>query len=539
MSQFPRSLLALWQSLPAARRALLLGMLGSLAGIGVVLYSWSMTVAYVPLYSGLAAADSAGIVEQLRSKNIAFKLETGGATILVPQDNVDQLRLDFAAQGMPQGGNVGFELMNGNGFTATDFVQRLNFQRGLQGELQRTIESLSAVERARVHIVIPERSLFIKDQTTPTASVVLKLKPGQRLDQREVRGVAHLVAGAVEGLKDEQVSILDTSGSVLFDGTQLAAQGFGASASQLEMQQNYQRSVEQGVQQLLDRTLGPGRATVKVAATLNFDRQETTSEQFTPGAQPNATPVARSSSTVTESYKTNGGAAGGGAVPGAAANLPGALAGAAAATGGAGNGTDYTRSETTANFEVGKVATKNVQAMGGVKRMSISLLLDDKVPEDKVGPLQDAVKAAAGLDAQRGDTIAVGRLPFDRTAIDEANAAFAAEASQDQLIGYARIALPILAIVIGFLLFRMLVRSVTSRSDAYRFLELQAPNAGMLAAASSGGALSAGMPVIRALPAPPPVDEARSEMEDRVGTLIGSQPQIVTDVMQAWLKEDM
>jgi flagellar M-ring protein FliF len=537
LSQFPRSLLALWQSLPVARRALLLGMLGSLAGIGVVLYSWSTTVAYVPLYSGLAAADSAGIVEQLRSKNVQFKLETGGSTILVPQSSVDQLRLDFAAQGMPQGGNVGFELMNGNGFTATDFVQRLNFQRGLQGELQRTIESLSAVERARVHIVIPEKSLFLKDQTAPTAAVVLKLKPGQRLDQREVRGVAHLVAGAVEGLKDEQVSILDTSGSVLFDGTQLAAEGFGASASQLEMQQNYQRSVEQGIQQLLDRTLGPGRASVKVAATLNFDRQETTSEQYTPGTTPNATPIARSSSTTTESYKTNGGA-GGGVVPGAAANIPGALTPPQAA-GGSGSGTDYTRSETTANFEVGKVATKNVQALGGVKRMSISLLLDDKVPEDKVGPLQDAVKAAAGMDQQRGDTIAVGRLPFDRTAIDEANAAFAADASQDQLIGYARIALPILALLIGFLLFRMLVRSVTARSDAYRFLELQGANAPMLAAAASAGALPAAMPVIRALPAPPQVEEARSEMEDRVGSLIGSQPQIVTDVMQAWLKEDM
>jgi flagellar M-ring protein FliF len=177
--------------------------------------------------------------------------------------------------------------------------------------------------------------------------------------------------------------------------------------------------------------------------------------------------------------------------------------------------------------------------MGSVKRMSISLLLDDKVPEDKVGPLQDAVKAAAGIDTERGDTIAVSRFSFDHTALDEANAAFAKEASQDQLIGYARIGLPILAIVIGFLLFRMLVRSVTARSDAYRFLELQAAQGG-LALAGPGGtmALPAGAPQVRQLPPPPSVEEVRNEMEERVGDLVSSQPQIVTDVMQAWLKED-
>ena len=532
MNQFPRRLLQVWQALPGSRRALLAAMVGTLAGVGVLLYSWSARVNYVPLYAGLDPPDSGAITDQLRTKGVQYRLDPGGSAILVPQTQVDQLRLDFAAQGLPQGGNVGFELLNGNAFTATDFVQRLNFQRGLQGELQRTIESLNAVEHARVHIVLPEKSLFVKDQTPPTASVVLKLRPGQRLDAREVRGVAHLVSGAVEGLHEDNVAILDTGGAVLFDGSQLALTGgTGVSGGQLEMQQAVEQSVESGVQQLLDRTLGPGHATVKVSAALNFDRLETTTETFMPGPGPTATPVARSASTVTETYKTNGGAAPG-AIPGAVANIPGANQALPAAAGAASaGGTDYSRNESTTNFEVGKTSSKNVQAVGGVKRLSVSLLIDDKVPEAQVAPLQDAVKAAAGLDDKRGDTIAVGRFPFDHSALDEANAAFKAQASRDQLLGYARIALPVLALVIGFVLVRMLLGTVAARGDGYRFLDVPTVSDGR------GGtiALPAGQQ-LRALPPPP--DDTRSEMEQRVTSLVSSQPQMVTDVMQAWLKED-
>jgi flagellar M-ring protein FliF len=529
-------LVQIWNALPMGRRVLLIGLVGVLAGVGVVMTAWSGQVTYAPLYSGLDPQDSGAIVNDLRTRAIPYQLGSGGSAILVPQAQVDQLRLDFAAQGLPQGGNVGFELLNGNSFTATDFVQRLNFQRGLQGELQRTIESLNAVQRARVHIVLPEKSLFVKDQTPPTASVVLQLRPGLRPDSREVRGIAHMVSGAVEGLHEENVSILDTTGAVLFDGSQLAVLGgSGASGTQLEMQQAYERNIESGVQQLLDRTLGAGRATVKASALLNFDRTETTTELFTPGPGATATPVARSASSVTETYKTNGGSTAG-SIPGAVANVPGAntaLPSAVAAAAAGGNGTDYTRNENTTNFEVGKTSTKSVQAVGGVKRLSLSLLIDDKVAQEQVASLEAAVKAASGLDDARGDTIAVGRFAFDHTLVEEATAAFKQEASHDQIMGYARIALPVVAVIVALVLFRLLMRSVASHSDGYRFAGGQAALADGRAGAI---ALGAGESAIRALPAPSA--EMRSEMEQHVTKLISTQPQMVSDVMQAWIRED-
>lgn len=536
MNQSFGRLMQVWRGLPMARRVVLVGMVGALAAIGVVMTAWSGQISYSPLYSGLDPQDSGAIVEDLRTRAIPFELGSGGTSILVPEAQVDQLRLDFAAQGLPKGGNVGFELMNGNSFTATDFVQRLNFQRGLQGELQRTIESLNAVQHARVHIVMPEKSLFVKDQTPPTASVVLQMRPGQRLETREVRGIAHLVSGAVEGLKDDNVSILDTSGAVLFDGSQLAVMGgSGASGTQLEMQQSYERNLESGLQQLLDRTLGAGRATVKASALLNFDRTETTTEMFSPGAA--STPVARSASTVTEKYTTGAGGSTG-TTPGAVANVPGAantVPGAVTAAAANGTGTDYTRNESTTNFEVGKTSTKSVQAIGAVKRLSLSLLVDQQVPEAQATALQAAVKAAAGLDDARGDTMAVARFAFDRTLVDEATAAFKEEASRDQYMGYARMGLPVVAVIVGLVLFRMLIRSVPGgSSEGYRYGggPQMALADGRVATMSLGG----GEQQVRALPAPS--SDARSEMEQHVTKLIATQPQMVSDVMQAWIRED-
>ena len=195
---------------------------GGLVALALLLYSWSSSTNFVTLYSGLDASDSGRMVDQLRSRGVPFSIEAGGTTITVPQSDVDELRLDFAAQGLPAGGHLGFELFDGNGFTLTDFAQRLNFQRGLQGELARTIETFTAVERARVHIVLPERSLFVADQRPATASVVLQMRPGRALQSGDVAGVAHMVSGAVEGLDKENIVIVDTSGGVLFDGHDLA-----------------------------------------------------------------------------------------------------------------------------------------------------------------------------------------------------------------------------------------------------------------------------------------------------------------------------
>lgn len=521
-----------WDTLSPVRKGMLTASGLALVALLFVVYSWSGRTEFITLYSRLDGADSGEIVEQLRSRGVPYELEAGGSTIRVPAAQADELRVDFATQGLPTGGQVGFELFEGSSFTATDFVQRLNFQRGLQGELARTIETFPDVEKARVHLVLPERSLFINDQSPATASVVVGLRPGRTMESGSVSGIAHLVAGAVEGLGKESITILDERGNILYDGAQmLANDGLGLSSSQLTLQQEFERRIESDVQSMLDRTLGPAKSAVSVSATLNFNRVERQSEQYTtPG---DGTP--RSTSSVTEQYTTTD-TEGAGQIPGALTNVPGAnenlptVDNAAAV---AGVGTNYSRTESTSNYEVDKIVTVETEAPGRVERLSVSLLLDESVTEVQAASLEQSVAAAVGINVDRGDQMVLTRVPFDRTAIDEANEAFNAAASSDQLFGYARMGLPVVMLLVGFVFFRLLVKSVNKRSvRAYDV------GSGQLALAGGGGHLELGdaMGVIRALPQPEEV--RRSDLEVSIEKMARNNPESISEVVQAWLRED-
>jgi flagellar M-ring protein FliF len=522
-----------WNTLSPVRKGLL-----TASGIGVVVlavlvHSWSSSTTYVTLYSGLDASDSGRIVEELRARGISYELDRSGATVRVPQRQVDELRIDFAAQGLPEGGHVGFEVFGTSSFTATDFMQRLNFQRGLQGELARTIESFPAVERARVHIVVPERSLFVDDQAPATASVVLSMRPGRRLSGDEVNGVAHLVSGAVEGLEKRHITILDAGGTMLYDGASSDSDtGFGVTSTQLGLQRDFERQLEANVQSMLDRTLGASKSAVSVRATLNFDRIETERETY---STPGDNGIPRSNTSVTESY-TSAGPADGGAVPGALPNVPGAdqnLPGTAVGAGGD-TDTNYTRSESTTNFEVDRTLTREIAATGGVQRLSVSLLLDETIPPAQAEALKESVAAAVGLEADRGDQIVVTQLAFDRTALDQAVAAFEAEAASEQLLGYARLGLPLLLLIVAFIFVRLLIRSLTRHAvqvtDVYTHPQFAPVGAG--APAMLGEATAA----LRALPSPE--ESRRTALEDSVSSMATSSPDTVAEVVQSWLRED-
>jgi flagellar M-ring protein FliF len=525
-------LIETWNSLSPARKGMLTATGVALVALLFMVNSWAGRTEYVTLYSSLDASDSGAIVEQLRTQGIPYELGAGGATVRVPASRADDLRLDFATQGLPQGGQVGFEIFEGSSFTATDFVQRLNYQRGLQGELARTIGTFPAVENARVHLALPERSLFVDDQSPATASVVVSLRAGGSLAANEVSGIAHLVSGAVEGLSKENITVLDASGQILYDGQQMAsADGMGLSGNQLTLQQEYERRLETDVQSMLDRALGPAKSAVSVSALLNFNKVETQRESYS--APEDGTP--RSSSTVQESYTTSE-ADGNGQIPGALANVPGANANLPTvedSTALTGTGTVYSRAETTSNFEVDKTTTYEVEAPGRVERLSVSLLLDDSVSAELADSLLASVAAAVGIDTDRGDAVVVSRLPFDRSALDEAQAAFAATASTEQLFGYVRMALPVLMLVVGFLFFRMLLKSVNQRS-----VRAFDTGAGRPALAMAGGAMELGDPVgvLRALPQPDEV--RRSDLEVSIERMARTNPESISEVVQAWLRED-
>lgn len=535
MGPMTTRLLDIWSGLSPVRKGMLTASAVGLIAVVFFVYSWSGRTEMTTLYSGLDPADSGRIVEQLRTQGVPYAVDAGGSTIRVASKSVDEMRVSFAAQGLPQGGNVGFEIFQSSQFTATDFVQRLNFQRGLQGELARTIESFPAVEHARVHLVMPEKSLFVKDQQPATASVVVALRPGRRLQQNEVNGIAHLVSGAVQGLSKDRITILDQSGAMIFDGAAQSQDGFGMTASQLGLQQQYEQSLMESAQGMLDRALGPTKATVSVRASMNFDRGEVEKETFSTPEK--GTP--RSSSTVTETYTTTT-PVDSGQVPGAVANVPAAngnlpsSATPAAAT----NGTNYQRQEQTSNFEVDRTKTKSIVAPGKVQRLTVSLILDESVPQEQLDALKANVAAAVGLDEKRGDSIAVSRVKFDRSSIEEAQAAFKSDALNERLMGYARLALPLVVLVLGFIFFRTLMKSIGRRTGPQGLNVYDGSGLPMLPAGPEGFAMGLGQSqaVMRALPPPPEI--RKSDLELSVERLATTNPGSVVEVVQSWLRED-
>lgn len=535
MGDLPSRLQETWGSLSPVRKGMLTATGVGLIALAILLRSWAAQTDYITLYSNLESADSGVIVEQLRARGVPYQLERGGSTVRVPASMADEMRVTFATQGLPQGGSVGFEIFEANAFTATDFVQRLNFQRGLQGELARTIGSFPQVENARVHLVLPEKSLFVSDQSPATASVVVALRPGRSLQASEVSGIAHLVAGAVESLSKEHITVLDVHGKILYDGQQMAAQdGLGLSTTQLSLQQEYERRLQSEVQAMLDRALGPARSAVSVSATMNFDRVERERESYSSPAD--GTP--RSSSTVQETY-TTGNVDAAGQIPGALTNVPGANANLPTTTDDAANGTSstYQRVETTANYEVDRLTERVLEAPGRLERLSVSLLLDDTISEAQAASLQQTVAAAVGINVERGDQLVATRLPFDRTTLEAANEAFVADATMVQLMSYVRMGLPLLMLLLGFVFFRLLLRSVNKRT--LRAYDLGAPRPAALAAGGGGVAALSAMEAagaIRALPQPD--DVRRSDLEVSIERMAHNNPESIAEVVQAWLRED-
>ena len=269
--------------------------------------------AYAMLYSNLEEQDAAAVVAKLRETRVPFRLEADGSQIWVPGATMHETRLALAAEGLPRGTGVGFEIFDQQRFGESEFAEQVKYHRALEGELSRTISHLDGVESARVHLVLPQRNLFASDESQATASVVLKLRTGARIGDDRVRGVVHLVASSVRGLTAENVTVVDGDGRPLAGGEQAEEE---LASRSLEVRRSVERSKERAVQQLLDATLGVGVSIVRVAAELSFAREERTEERYNPET------VATRSFQITE----EGGAASGpttSGVPVTPSNLPG------------------------------------------------------------------------------------------------------------------------------------------------------------------------------------------------------------------------
>ena len=394
------------------------------------------------LYSGLEPSDAGAIVAKLQENKVPYEVD--GSIIKVPQKNVHEMRMQLAAQGLPQGGTVGFEIFDKNSFGMTEFSQRVGYQRAIQGELSRTIDQLDGVEQSRVHIAIPEPSVFSDKEKLATASVVVKLRAGTQLSGDQVGGIVHLVSSAVEGLKPNQVTVVDTNGNLLSESSDEAT-GLDPrlSASKLRLKREVETQMEKDIQTMLERVLGPNKSVVRVNAKINFDRRETSSEIVAP-AGPD-TRVLTSEQKLSESYlggsSTTGGAVGVGNV--LRQNAPTTAAGA---KGG------YERTETTNKYEVSKTTEHVVKAPGEIEQLSVAVMVDGSVDGGKIATIRNAVSAACGIDATRKDQIIVESIQFDTTAAKDEEKAMAAIAAKSGYMSMAKTAGAIL-LLLGFLFF--------------------------------------------------------------------------------------
>ncbi|WP_052566835.1 flagellar basal-body MS-ring/collar protein FliF [Candidatus Magnetobacterium casense] len=381
----------------------------------ILIISWSQAPTYQVLFANLSEADAGSIVNKLQELKEPYKLTSN--TILVQTDRVYDLRLKLAAQGLPQGGGVGFEVFDKTNFQVTDFMQKLNYRRALEGELSRTILSLTEIDRARVHLAIPEKSLFIKEQEPPTASILVALKHGRVLSQSQIQGIVHLVSSSVEGLNPKNVTIVDNSGDLL---TKPVDDAIGLTATQLEYQKKFEKDVEIRIKDILEPVIGKSRVRARVTADIDFSRTDKTEEKFDPEGQ-----VARSEQTVKEKSTTMGP----GGVPGVQSNLPGKATAQAQ-----GSQTQSQKQSETINYEITKVTNHTQGQFGNVKKLSAAVLVDGVYTattkdakgapvakevkytartDDEIKRYEELVKKAIGFTLERGDQVAVINMQFE------------------------------------------------------------------------------------------------------------------------------
>lgn len=434
---------------------LLLALAMSITAV-ILLASWSQKADMQVLFSNLAEEDAGAIIQKLNELKVPYKTTAGG--IMVPSDKVHDLRLQLAGQGLPQGGGVGFELFDKSSFTMTDFVQKLNYRRAIQGELARTIRALSEIEQARVHLAVPEKSLFSKEEDRPKASVLIKLKAGRRLTQGQVNGIVHLVSSSVEGMQPKDVAVVDSRGEML---TSAVGEGVGMSNSQMEYQRNIEKELEGRAIAMLEPVVGKEKVRAKVAVTVDFTRIEKTEERYDPEGQ-----VARSEQKNIEKSTTGGG----GGVPGVASNLPGRPA----TPGAASQGQSEKKNETT-NYEISKITSHTINSTGDLKKLSVVVLVDGVYTAEKdakekkytprteedIKKFEDMVKKAVGFTAARGDEVRVVNMPFEVIPQEEMPAP-----KKDILaivMSAAKYAVPAIGVILLFLfVIRPLMQTVTT-----------------------------------------------------------------------------
>ena len=418
LSTLPQQLKLAFRGLSTGKLIAMAILVGGTIAAFAFLLSWSESGDLHPLYSNLAPEDAAAVVARLKESQIPYQLSLDGSGVRIPYEKIHETRLELASQGLPRGSGIGFEVFDDTKLGMTEFVQNVNYQRALQGELSRTINTLLEVESSRVHIVMPARSLFIEEEEPATASVILKLRRGQYLNKDQIQGIVHLISSSVSRLDPEDVTIIDNSGKMLagFKEKSTVSQ---VTSNQLAFQEKKERLMENRIKTMLESVLGQDKAIVRVSCLLNFTQQEKTEELFLPDNSVIRSEQASSSISNDPNNVATG-------VPGLQANVVPGNAGESAADG----TRNSQKQQYTKNYEVGKLVNRQVMPIGSIQRLSVAVVVDGTYQQaeegaegeqsqymprtpDEMSKLESLVKSAVDFDAARGDNIEVVNIPFE------------------------------------------------------------------------------------------------------------------------------
>jgi len=528
-------------------KLLLVAAAAAVIAVMVVFWLWSQQPDYRVLFSNYTDKDGGAIVAALEKNNVPYKFSESGSAILVPAAQVHQARLRLAADGLPKGGNIGFEILENQKFGVSQFIEQVNFQRALEGELERSIQSIAAVEVARIHLAIPKASVFVRDQQKPTASVLLNLRAGRSLDAQQVSAVVHLVASSVPNLPASNITVVDQNGNLLSDTTKKMGAN-NLDPTQLKYIDDIQQSIVKRVESIITPIVGAKNVRAEASAEIDFSTLEQAAESFKPNKEPNdATIRSLQNNESTTNEAANGG------VPGALSNQPPAPATApivtpppAAAGAGAAGAVPAepapplsTQKNSTTNYEVDKTVRYVQQGMGGIKRLNVAVVVNNMQVTDSKGkvsyrPLNAAEKQqindlamqAMGFNKERGDALTV------------VNSSFAGESVEilpplplwknPEVIEYGKEALRFLAgIVVLYMLYKRALKPMLTKLTGE-------PQKLLAEADDTLVTLSGEVPAEEALAPEPELVTAYQQNLESAKQLAKDNPRMVASVVASW-----
>ncbi len=502
IKRFYEQLKVLLNQLNFAQRITLL-MLGviifvSFIGIGI----WGTRPDFVTLYAGLAEESTGEVVKKLDEKNIPYKIGPNGSSIMVPSKLVRSLRVELATEGIPKGTASGYELFDQFKLGVTEFTQKVNYQRALESELAKTITSISQIRAARVHLVMPEESVFVSDKEKTTASLVLDIVGGT-LSQGQINGIVHLVASSVKGLSPKDITIVDTNSNVLYVYEDDGLIDSGLSMRQMNVQKQYEGALESRIASMLTQIFGSNSSVVRVNVRMNFDKLESESEIFMPADDP----ILRSARTMEESFDGNNASN--------PANIASNL-----------DKSNYAKTDETTNYEVSKKIEKFVKAPGYIEKVSVAVILDRQITEEQSASLREAISSAAGIDATRGDAISLSNLTFDKTGMETTKKEMAKQRQTAMIMNILKnVGLGLLLVLTVFYAYTRL-KKLQAISGAGGSWGVNITDAGRSAMPGAG--------VDEEVFAQ---EERRTSMRRSLDEMVGDNPEVFARVLKKWLSE--